>query len=150
MATLKRTRVSQPLQAAEFEFTITDDMLNASGVSTVFKAAAGVFDIIPIAAGSRITGGEIVVKTVSNDTGTATIVGRRLGERLRATSAATSIKTAARTALVPTGYVSQGEPIRITLANANGDATTGKVKVAVHFLIEGRGAENIGGSQVKL
>jgi hypothetical protein len=149
MATLKRTRVSQPLQAAEFEFTITDDMLNTSGVSTVFKAAAGVFDIIPIAAGSRITGGEIVVKTVSNDTGTATM---SVGDSASAARylAATTIKTAGRTALVPTGYVSLGEPIRITLANANGDATTGKVRVTVHFVIEGRGAENIGGSQVKL
>jgi hypothetical protein len=151
MATLKRTRAAQWPMTASFAFNIADAdaMLNASGVLTNLKAATGVFDVIPLPAGTRVVGGELIVEVVSNDTGTATL---SVGD---ATSAvrylgATTLKTAARTALVPTIFVSTGEPIRITLANANGDATTGKVRLNVTFVKDGKEDQVFTTSQVLL
>lgn len=149
MATLKKTRAAQRVQVAEFTFDIanSDAMVNASGVLTNFKATAGVFDVIPLPKGVRVVGGEMVVKTVSNDSGTATL---KVGDKTSDARylSATSIKSAARTALVPTGFVSTGEDLRITLANQSGDATTGKVTVTVLYIKEGREDEVVALSQV--
>lgn len=150
MATLKKTRAGQKPVVAEFTFDIAnaDDMKNTSGVVTAFKAAAGTaYDVIPIPKGSRVIGGEIVVKTVSNDGSTATLSVGDSGSAARYL-AATNIKAAARTAFTPTGYVSTGEDLRITLANATGNATTGKVTVSVQYIKEGREDEVIALSQV--
>ena len=45
----------------------------------------------------------------------------------------------ARTALVPTGFMnSSGLDIRITLANQNGNATAGKVRLHVTYVVKNR------------
>lgn len=137
MATLKATRGAQEVLSAEFEFVITDDMLNTSGVSTAFKATAGVFDVIKMPPNIVVVGGDVVVRTVSNESGTATIAVGDSGSASRYLGA-TSIKSAARTALVPTGFRGAGEDIRITLANQNGDATAGLVTVRVEYMIQNR------------
>jgi hypothetical protein len=120
-----------------FECNITDTMVNTAGASQAFSAAAGIFDVIKLPANAEVIGGSLVVETVSNDSSTATL---KVGD---ATSdarylAATSIKTAARTALTLTGYVTNGEDLRITLANAGGDATAGKVRISVEYVIKNR------------
>jgi hypothetical protein len=46
-----------------------------------------------------------------------------------------------RTALVPTGYNGLGEDLRLTIANANGDATTGSYTVRLMYVIAGRSNE---------
>lgn len=138
MATKKATRQGQEVVSAVFDFSITDDMLNTSGVSTAFSATSGVFDVINLPPNAEVVGGDVVVRTVSNDTGTATIAVGDSGSASRYL-AATTIKTAARTALVPTGYRGTGEQIRITLANASGNATTGEVSVRVEYVIKDRG-----------
>lgn len=148
MTTLKQTRAAQYPLAAVFQFNITDDMVNTSGVDTAFKAASGtVYDVIPVPAGWRVSGGALVVDTVSNDSSTATLAVGDSGSANRYLTA-TSIKSAARTALVPTGFISVGNPIRITLANAGGDATAGKVTLYVELVSDTRANEAINTSQV--
>lgn len=137
MAVKLATRGAQRVLSAEFIFNITDTMVNTSGASQAFSAAAGVFDVIKIPQYAYIVGGDLVVETVSDDTGTATI---SVGDDASATKylAATSIKSAARTALTLTGYVTDGSPIRITLANQNGNAAAGKVRIRVEYVIQNK------------
>lgn len=141
MAVLKATRATQSPQYAQFKFTITDTMLDIAGVSKAFSAAAPVMDVINLPMGAIVVGGDVTVETVSNDSSTATIA---VGDSSTANRylTATSIKSAARTALVPTGFRNtSGLNLRITLANAGGDATAGVVTVRVLFIIDGRADE---------
>ena len=145
MATLKKTPAAQTILAADFAFNIAnaDAMVNTSGVSTAFSASAGtVYDIISLPYGAQVVGGDMTVLVVSNDTGTATAA---LGDSASATRylAATNIKALARTALTITGYQSLGEAVRLTVANQNGNATTGHVKFVVHFVFSNRATENL-------
>lgn len=143
MATSLKTAGVQYSLHAEFIIPIiTDSMVNTSSVLTAFKASSGtVYDIFTLPPGAQVIGGDVTVQTISDESGTATIIVGDSGSTNRYLTS-TTIKTAARTALVPTGRVSTGEAIRITLANQNGDATVGKVKVVVAFIIEGRVSEN--------
>lgn len=140
MSTLKASRNAQWKLSADFTFTMADAMKDVNGATTNFKATAGVFDVINLPPNALITGGDLIVETVSNDSGTATI---KVGDSVNDARylGATSIKSAARTALVPTGYRGNGENLRITLANQNGDATAGKVRVRVDYVIDGRSNE---------
>ena len=141
--TLKASRSSQYPLVAEFIFDISlaDAMLNTSGALTNFKAATGtIFDVINLPSNAVVIGGDVTVDVVSNDSSTATIKVGDSGSDTRYLGA-TNIKAAARTVLVPTGFRGAGENIRITLANANGDATTGKVSVRVEYIISGRANE---------
>lgn len=141
MTTIKKNRTVQYPLTAEFVFNITDDMVNTSGVGTSFKAAAGtVYDVIGLPPNAVLVGGDVTVETASNDSGTATIAVGDSGSATRYLGA-TSTKSAGRTALVPTGYRGSGEDLRITLANQNGDATTGKVSVRAQYIITGRANE---------
>lgn len=141
MAKKRITRDAQYPLVASFEFDITDTMVNASGVEIPFLTDAGVFDAINLPQGSTVIGGAITVVTVSNETGTATLA---VGDSATAARylAATNIKAAVRTALVPTGFRNaNGLPIRITLANQNGDATAGTVRIEVQYIIKDRANE---------
>lgn len=140
MATLIPNRSLQYPLHAMFEFDIAsgDVMVATNGVSQTFKATTGVFDIINLPVNSQVVSGDVTVETVSNDSSTATISVGDSGSATRYLGA-TSIKSAARTALVPTGFMNtSGLNIRITLANATGDATTGKVRVNVCYIVKNR------------
>lgn len=147
MALLKHTRSAAKVKMASFEFTITDTMLAVAGAVAAFNTAAPAYDVIPLPVGARVVAGELLVKVISDDSSTATL---SVGDSASAARylAATSIKTVARVALVPTTFVSGGEPIRITLANAGANATVGKVRVNVQYVVEGAADEAIGGSGV--
>jgi len=140
MATLIKNRALQYPLSAMFEFDIAsgDVMVNTSGTSQTFKATSGVFDVIGLPINSMVVGGDLIVETASDDTGTATLSVGDSGSATRYLGA-TSIKSAARTALVPTGFMnSSGLDVRITLANANGNATVGKVRLYVMYVIKNR------------
>lgn len=140
MATLIKNRGLQyPLEALfEFDIASGDVMVATNGVSQTFKATTGVFDVVALPVNSQVIGGDLTVETVSNDSGTATLSVGDSGSATRYLGA-TSIKSAARTALVPTGFMnSSGLDIRITLANATGDATTGKVRLRVSYIVKNR------------
>lgn len=140
MATLIKNRGLQyPLEALfEFDIASGDVMVATNGVSQTFKATAGVFDVVALPVNSQVIGGDLTVEVVSNDSSTATLSVGDSGSATRYLGA-TNIKALARTALVPTGFMnSSGLDIRITLANAAGDATTGKVRLRVSYIVKNR------------
>ena len=143
MTELIKVRGSQPLQVAEFTFTIGDTMVNSAGADDAFASvAAHVFDIIPQEAGMILVGGDVTTETAfvgstayNVKVGDATSDNRYLG---------TTDKVAAgRTALVPTGFVSTGEAIRLTVTPTVADATAGKLTVRAHFIKRNRTTENL-------
>lgn len=142
MAKLRKNRTLQYPLVAEFTFKVTDTMVATDGVERVIGAAgaAQIFDVVGLPPLANVIGGEVVVETVSNDSSTATV---KVGDSASDARylGATNIKSAARTALVPTGYRGNGEDIRITLANADGDATAGTVTVRVLYTIQNRSNE---------
>jgi hypothetical protein len=139
MALIRKNRALQYPLMAEFTFNMVDTMLATDGVvRTIGGTGATVFDVSNLPPGAVVVGGEVIVEVAANDTGaTATI---KVGDSGSATRylGTTTVKTAGRSALVPTGYRSAGEDIRITMANANGDSTAGTVTVRVLYTITGR------------
>jgi hypothetical protein len=103
-----------------------------------------VFDAIQMPANAIVVGGQLVITTVWDSSGTTTVsvgdggsAARYLGD--------TSIKSAARTALVPTGYkYTAGDTIDLDLALATGVATAGEGYLEVEYIIDGRSNENQG------
>lgn len=138
MATKIATRGAQYPLVAVFDLTITDDMLNTAGVLTAFSAAAGIFDVINFPQNSVVIGGDLTVVTASDDSSTATLkIGDATDDDRYLT--ATNIKSAARTALTLTGYINaSGENLRITFANAGADATAGRLRITVQYMVEDR------------
>ncbi len=137
MAKILKNRGLQYPLVAEFTLNLTDTMVMTDGVEKAFTVAAPVADIIGLPPNAVVVGGDVTVETVSDDTGTATIAVGDSGSATRYLTA-TSIKSAARTALTLTGFRGNGEDIRITLANQNGNATAGKVTVRVQYIVTGR------------
>lgn len=137
MALLKATRSAQYVKEAEFSFNWDDTMVNASGVSDDFKTVAShAFDIINLPQGAVVLGGEVVTTTAfTGSTAYNVIVGdadstnRYLGT--------TDKTTAARTALVPTGYVGTGQNIRLTVTPTVATVTAGAITVRVQYVIPG-------------
>jgi hypothetical protein len=145
MATVKKAVTAQTVLAVDFTFNVAlDAMRNTSGVLTNFKATAGVFDIATLPPNHQVVGGDIAVTEVSNDTGTATL---SIGDDGSATryASAVNLKSAARTALTITGFKSTiSRPLRATIANNTGDATTGIARVVAQFIVvDGRTSENL-------
>lgn len=138
-----KVRGSQQIMVAEFTFTIGDTMVNASGADDAFASvAAHVFDIIPQEAGMIVLGGDVVTETAfagctayNVKVGDATSDTRYLGTTDRV--------AAGRTALVPTGYVSIGEAIRLTVTPTVAAATAGKLTVRVQYIKRNRMTENL-------
>lgn len=141
MAALKATRTAQKVMEAEFTFSIGDTMVNTAGAADAFATVGShVFDVIGLPPGATVVGGEVVTDTAFQgstaynvsvgDSGSAT---RYLG--------ATDKTSAARTALVPTGYIGQGEAIRLTVAPTVATATAGKITLRVLFSVLGRANE---------
>ena len=139
MAKLNATRGGQYPITSEFTFDVANDtMKNASGADDNFKVVGShVFDALLLPQGAILTGGEVVTETaVSGATaytvtvGDATTANRYL--------AATDKVAAGRTALVPTGFISTGEQVRVTVAPTVADATAGKVTVRITYVIRNR------------
>jgi len=136
------SRSAQWPLAAEFTFNFDDTMVNTSGVTVDFKTVAtpAVVMAIPLPTGATVLSGEVVTDTAVvgstaynisvGDSGSAT---RYLG--------ATDRKLAGRTALVPTGYIGNGENLQLTVAPTVAAATAGKVTVRVMYTVAGRTSE---------
>jgi hypothetical protein len=139
MAKLIASRGSQWPLVAEFVFNFDDTMLDINGALKDFKsfAASTVVDTIKLPVNAVIISGEVVTETaITGSTaynvsvGDATNTARYLG--------VTDKKAAGRTALVPTGYVSNGDQIRLTVTPTVADATLGKVSLRVMYVIRNR------------
>jgi hypothetical protein len=93
-------------------------------------------DVIP---GAEVLRGHIVVETAFNTTGTDTL---KIGDAVDDDRylGATSIKAAARTAIVPTGYLipGAGAKVRLTRTAADTAATVGSVRVFLEFAVLGK------------
>lgn len=139
MAKLSKNRGLQYPLVAEFTFNLTDTFTMTDGVTRAFGAAGGatIADVIALPPGAVVVGGDIAVEAPSNDSSTATVA---VGDSASANRylAATSIKSAARTALTLTGFRGAGEDIRMTFANAGGDATAGTVSLRVQYIVQNR------------
>lgn len=138
MSVLKMTRGAQWPLIAEFTLNFDDTMADINGASKDFgltNVAETAFDIINLPYGAVVVGGDVVAETVfdtaswSVKIGDSTTADRYLG--------ATDRKAVGRTALVPTGYVSDGGSIRLTLTNAD-VCTTGKATIRVMYTIRNR------------
>lgn len=111
------------------EVTIDVANMNESGVAV---------SAIKLPYGAMVIGGSVITDVAFNATtatlavGDATTADRYIGN---ANLAATG-----RTALVPTGYVSDGADLRVTPTFA-GPVTVGKVRVQVEYVIAGRAHE---------
>ncbi len=150
MTTLVKSGAQWPLTIL-FDFNIgatggADAMKNSASPSvlTAFNAATGTtYNIATLPPNSIVVGGEIEVLTVSNDTGTSTI---SLGDAASATryASAVNFKAAARTALTLTAFLnSSSTDLLLTLANQNGNATTGRAIITAQIVISGRVNENL-------
>ena len=137
MATLKAARTAQYVKSASFSFNWDDDMINASGVSDNFKTVAShAFDIINIPEGAIVVGGDVVTTTAFTGSTAYNVIVGDSGSTNRYLGT-TDKTTAARTALVPTGYVSTGQNLRITVTPTVAAATAGAITVRVEYIIPG-------------
>lgn len=138
MAKLITSRGAQWALSAEFTFNFDDTMEDINGAEVDFASVATkVVEAINLPTGAVVVGGEVVTETAVagstaynvsvGDSGSAT---RYLG--------VTNRVTAGRTALVPTGYVGNGENIRVTVTPTVEAATAGKVTVRVGYVIRNR------------
>jgi hypothetical protein len=141
MAKLNATRGHQYPLVAEFTFNFDDTMVATDGVLKDFKTVgSNVFDVINLPQGAVVISGDVVTETAVTG---STAYNISVGDSASATRylGATDRVAAGRTALVPTGYVSLGEQIRITVAPTVGAATAGKVTVRVMYTIRNRANE---------
>jgi len=138
MSKLIASRGAQYPLVAEFTFNFDDTMVDINGALKDFKTVGTtVVDAINLPTGAVVIGGEVVTeKAVTGSTAYNVSVGDS-GNATRYLSATDRV-AAGRTALVPTGYVGNGEQIRVTVAPTVADATAGKVTVRVQYIVRNR------------
>ena len=111
------------------EVTITATHMNESAVAVPALA-------LPV--GAVVTGGSVIVDTAFDaatavlDVGDAVLANRYKND--------VNVAAAGATALVPTGYVSEGKPILVTPVFADA-VTVGSLRLQVHYIIGGRANE---------
>ena len=143
MAKLNPSRAAQTVLSAEFTFEFADTVKDVNGATKDFKTVGStVVDAINLPPRAIVVGGEVVTETAVTgstaynvsvgDSGSAT---RYLG--------VTNRVTAGRTPLVPTGYVGDGENLRLTVSPTVADATAGKVTVRVQYIMRDRWSETV-------
>lgn len=138
MAKLIASRGAQYPLVAEFTFNFDDTMVDINGALKDFKTVGStVVDAINLPTGAIVIGGEVVTETA---VGGSTAYNVSVGDSGNATRylSATDRVAAGRTPLVPTGYVGNGEQIRVTVAPTVADATAGKVTVRVQYIVRNR------------
>lgn len=139
MAQRNTTRGGQYPITAEFTVDVAlDNMRNVAGVDDNFNVVGShVYDAIFLPPNAIITSGEVITETAVSG---ATAYNVSVGDSASTTRylGATDRVTAGRTALVPTGYVSLGEQVRVTVAPTVANATAGRVTVRVTYIIRNR------------
>lgn len=140
MTVLKAARTTQDVVTSEFTFNFDDTMLDTAGVSKDFKTVGTsiVADVINLPPNSIVLSGEVVTDTAITG---STAYNISIGDSGSATRylGATDKVTAARTVLVPTGFVNtDGLNLRLTVAPTVAAATAGVVSVRVTYLVRGK------------
>lgn len=143
MAKLIPSRAAQTVLSAEFTFEFADTMVDVTGATKDFKTVGThVFEPINLPPRATVISGEVVTETAVTG---STAYNISVGDSASATRylGVTNKLTAGRTALVPTGYVGNGENLRVTVNPTVADATAGKVTVRVQYIMRDRWSENI-------
>lgn len=139
MAVKIATRGAQNVQSAQFVVNYNDTMLDVNGVSKSFGSTftdAGTFEVLKMPLGAVIVGGDLIVETAGVGPTAYTI---SVGTSASATNilAATSVLATGRTALTGLGLLSNdGSNVRITIASTVANATAGKFRVRVEYVID--------------
>lgn len=143
MGIIQATRAAQWPLMAEFTINFDDQLLNPSGVlEGITTVGSHVFDAIKLPQGACVVSGEVVTETAFTG---STALNVSIGDATLATRylAATDKTAATRTALVPTGFMTTGEDIRITIAPTVAAVTAGKLTVRVLFTLRNRANETM-------
>lgn len=143
MSLLKASRTAQWPLVAEFTWNFSDTMVNSAGNTVDFGSsnlggAAGIFEMIPLPPNAIVVGGDIIIETAFDTAGYDITVGDSASANRYLAS--TDLKALSRTALVPTGYRSLGENLRVAFSSDD-VCTTGKATIRVHYVISGRSTE---------
>ena len=144
MALKNATRGAQPVMSAEFDFSFNDTMKDVAGVAKTFGAVytdAGVFEVINLPAGAVVIGGDLIVEDAGvGPTAYTAAVGT--SGSAAAFLAATSLLAAARTPLTGLGLAAvDGKNVQLTIASSVADATAGKFRLRLEYVIDGRVCE---------
>jgi hypothetical protein len=101
-----------------------------------------VFDAIPLPVGAVITGGSVIVETAYAGS-TAATLSLGIAGTTTALASAVDLKTVARTALLLTTplVANAGQNVRATIAYTVANATAGKVRVDLVYIVDGRSQE---------
>ena len=143
MAKLNQTRGAQYVMEAQYVFNFDDTAVNTVGNEVDFgktNTAATTIDIIDLPVDATVVGGEVITETAFNAATSYTVA---LGDSVSAARylASADRKTAGRTALVPTGFRTDGAPLRLSVTS-NAACTQGKMTVRVQYTVGGRVNEN--------
>ena len=135
------TRGSQWPLTAEFVINLTDTVVNTTGAEeAVGTVGPHVFDAIKLPSNAIVIGGAVTTEVAATG---PTALNISVGDSVNATRylGATDRAAAGRTALVPTGYVGNGEDLRVTIAPTVAAATAGRVSVHVQYIVRNRVTE---------
>lgn len=141
MAKVLATRGAQWPLTAEFVINLTDTVVNTSGAEeAIGTVGSHVFDAIKLPVNAIVVGGAVTTEVAATG---PTALNISVGDSTNATRylGATDRVAAGRTALVPTGYVGNGEDLRVTVAPTVAVATAGKISVHVQYIIRNRVTE---------
>jgi hypothetical protein len=142
MSVKTKSRYTQDVRAAVFEWGFADTMVATTGVSKDFGAAdttARIFEVIDLPPGARVVGGHLAITEAFDTAGYDLIVGDSVtADRYLATA---DLKSVGVSALLTPGYVNVGGlPIRLSVASDDA-CTTGKGVLTVLYVIDGRANE---------
>lgn len=159
-------RIAQPVMSQDFVFEWNDWVIDsADGTKKTLGSTVALskdpnesgltgpvantitFDCLPMPVGAVIVGGELLIETAYAGSTAATIT-LGIAGTLTNILGSTSIMAAAntRTALLLTSALTSnsGQNVRATIAYTVANATAGKVRVRLEYVIDGRAVENVG------
>ena len=143
MALKQATRGAQPVMSAEFDFSFNDTMKDTAGALKTFGSVytdAGVFEVINLPSGAVVIGGDLIVEEQGvGPTAYTAAVGT--SGSAAAFLAATTLLSAAGTRVALTGLglaAVDGKNVRVTIASTVANATAGKFRLRLEYVIDGR------------
>lgn len=143
MALKQATRGAQPVMSAEFDFSFNDTMKDVNGVTKTFGSVytdAGVFEVINLPLGAVVIGGDLIVEEQGVGPTAYTAAVGTSGSASAFLAATTLLSTAGtRVALTGLGLAAtDGKNVRVTIASTVANATAGKFRLRLEYVIDGR------------
>lgn len=143
MALIQATRGAQKVMSTEFAANFNDTMKDINGATKSFGSVfgdAGVFEVINLPIGAVVIGGDLIVETQGVGPTAYTVAVGHSGAAA-GFLAATTLLSAAGTRVALTGLglaANDGKNVRITIASSVANATAGKFRVRLEYVIDGR------------